>query len=520
MKELQLPNREGKIEKEVLSINDSLVIIGANGTGKSRLGHYIAANHLNTERISAQRVLMLDPNPPFRSYTDALQHLNSGNVDVTMLQNDYTNLLSVLFAKTTLRDSKFVELYKTHTSDKKLEISESIIEQLIRIWNTIFPHRKINFNDNTINAIDQEGKTYVANQLSDGERVAIYLIAKCMLAPEKAFIVIDEPELHLHKALMTRLWNEVEKERNDCLFIYITHELDFAASRVNATKIWLREYSLETNVGNIWRWDIVPDAEGFPENLLLEIIGSRKPILFVEGIKGSYDHAIYQYCYPNYTVIPREGAKNVITSTIAIRNNQALHTIHAYGLVDRDYRSDAEIETLKKNGIKFIEVAEVENLLLIPKILKLIAKHIVFDEEDIYKKVSDFILNSLENNLEKEISFTTSLEINFKLNALNTKQQGLENIKKATTDLVASIDFDEIYDRHATLYRNIVETKNYDSALKHYTRKGLLSEVSNFFGLRYEAYSSLILRLLKTDKSQEIISALREYLPSEMNLET
>src|SRR5688500_17911129 len=38
-------------------------------------------------------------------------------------------------------------------------------------------------------------------------------------------------ELHLHRALQAPLWDEIEAERADCLFVYLTHDLDFAASR-------------------------------------------------------------------------------------------------------------------------------------------------------------------------------------------------------------------------------------------------------------------------------------------------
>ena len=40
--------------------------------------------------------------------------------------------------------------------------------------------------------------------------------------------------------------------------------------------------------------------EEIPENLVLEIIGSRSQLLFVEGEKGSYDYEIYQYVFPKF----------------------------------------------------------------------------------------------------------------------------------------------------------------------------------------------------------------------------
>lgn len=90
-------------------------------------------------------------------------------------------------------------------------------------------------------------------------------------------MIIDEPELHLHKALMVRLWNRLEEERTDCTFIYITHDLDFAVSKIASKTIWIKSYQ-----NNNWNWELLEPNGVIPENLYLEVLGSRKPILFVE----------------------------------------------------------------------------------------------------------------------------------------------------------------------------------------------------------------------------------------------
>ena len=74
---------------------------------------------------------------------------------------------------------------------------------------------------------------YNAAEMSDGERVIFYLIGECLAAPDDAVIVIDEPEMHLHKSIQSDLWDAIEAERPDCLFVYLTHDVDFAASRAS-----------------------------------------------------------------------------------------------------------------------------------------------------------------------------------------------------------------------------------------------------------------------------------------------
>lgn len=68
------------------------------------------------------------------------------------------------------------------------------------------------------------------------------MIGQCLISPENTVIVIDEPEIHLHKSIMYKLWDKIEEFCPTKTFIYITHDLDFAASRKEATKIWIKSY--------------------------------------------------------------------------------------------------------------------------------------------------------------------------------------------------------------------------------------------------------------------------------------
>ena len=116
---------------------------------------------------------------------------------------------------------------------------------------------------------------------------------------QKTVFFVDEPELHLHRAIQARLWDAVEAARPDCTIVYITHDLGFAASRNGATKVWLREYTNDKR-----DWEEVPESDAFPESLLLEVMGSRRPVLFVEGDHSSLDYFIYGKVFPEHTVVP------------------------------------------------------------------------------------------------------------------------------------------------------------------------------------------------------------------------
>ncbi|WP_302233705.1 AAA family ATPase [uncultured Adlercreutzia sp.] len=106
--------------------------------------------------------------------------------------------------------------------------------------------------------------------MSDGERSVLYLAAQVLCVPENKTLIIDEPEVHLHPSLMGRLWRALESARPDCLFVFITHDVQFAALHKDSPRIWVKSFD-----GANWDWDFIPNSD-LPEQLLLELLGNRK----------------------------------------------------------------------------------------------------------------------------------------------------------------------------------------------------------------------------------------------------
>ena len=126
----------------------------------------------------------------------------------------------------------------------------------------------------------------------------LFLASQVLCVPQNKTLIIDEPELHLHRTIMYHLWSELEKVRPDCLFIYITHDLDFVSSHIVSDIYWVKSYDGNGN----WQIEKI-ESDDVPADLQAEILGSRKPILFVEGEKNSFDTQLYSAIYPNYYVI-------------------------------------------------------------------------------------------------------------------------------------------------------------------------------------------------------------------------
>lgn len=537
-KQLILPPRNGQAQNETLVCSEPVVIIGANGSGKSKLGFWIEQNHPNPEkvhRISAQRALDFPEYIQLKSHEQAKDEFLFGVSDknysptqaktnfrwqignrpplsVTHMLNDYEKVLSVLFAKKAQRDSQLanrVREMERENKNERPEMPDSADEILLRIWNDLLPHRQLVIEDGKITASISSGNTYQGREMSDGERVALYLMAQCLCVPPDSIVIIDEPEIHLHKSLMSKLWSKIEEAQPNCLFIYITHDIDFAASRVGSRKIWLKSYD-----GSRWIWDEVPEAEDLPESVLLEILGSRKEVLFIEGEKGSLDYKIYQAVYPEFLIIPRGGCEKVIESTKSMRDNPALHHVNVSGIIDKDYRFREEINALRASGIFSLDVAEVENILCVPELIQLVATHQTLNPEQIYQQVSDLVIDTVSEHLEDQVSKRSASEIEFKLNKFNARAKGETALDRALTSLVDSIDVNKIYNDNLALYQNIITTKDYKGVLRLYNNKGLSKLISRLFGFNPGGYRNYIVRLLSTQHKDAIVSALKNYTPT------
>ena len=173
--------------------------------------------------------------------------------------------------------------------------------------------------------------------MSDGERLIFYLIGSVLVVPKDTIIIIDEPENHLHKSIIKKLWDMLEAYRNDCVFIYMTHDIDFAISRTECECIWIKEYC-----GNdIWEYDKIESIDSIPKEIYLDILGSRRDVIFVEGKSDSYDVKVYEKIFNDYTVKPIESCSKIIEVTKAFNEQEEFHNIKAYGIIDRDRRSES-----------------------------------------------------------------------------------------------------------------------------------------------------------------------------------
>lgn len=520
-----------RLFKSIGYADRNTVIVGANGSGKTTLANKLK-KVLNIEDgivIPAQKLLVIptfsniptlkSERDPFTEYQkkifDDKQTYSSDKQDdfpYTLAKEsslEYRRVLALLIAERNAKRNEFLDS-KAEGSVFHREEIRSTIDVVMEIWNDLIPHRKMSLDAdcNLMISYEKDGgaKTYEAYRMSDGERIILYLVGRVLQAPKNGLIIVDEPEIFLHRTVVDKLWDRLEAERRDCTFIYMTHDLQFATSRVGV-KSWIKSY--EYPLG--WDIQIICDNE-IPEQLLMELLGSCKQILFCEGTSTtSLDKKIFDVLFPNYIIYPLESCKDVINYTKAynaIPNTNA----KAYGLVDSDFRSTKEINDLKANNIFSYHVAEVENVFLVESFLKAFQNHHHFcgDVEEIKKG----IVSMLERDKEAQCANYVSARIDYyyRMNHMakgNTKDEVAKKVREFNSD----IKIEEWYDKRMNELELYIQKKNYAKVIAVYNNKGLHAVVEKEFRLR--DFHTYALNYLKV-APEEVLNGLRQLFPEEL----
>lgn len=539
---IKIPNIDDK--ESFIEDRQSIVLLGANGAGKTRIGKtrmsvWIDENNpeLNIHRISAQKSLNM---PEYVSPTelkkaedkflygttdddrDWLKRYGKkssrwGNEPEIHMLDDYRPLMELLMTENFEKSIEYREKHKD--GDQEFD-NETKLEKIKKIWEKVITHRKLKICAGKIEVESIEGisETYNGNLMSDGERAIFHFIAEVVSAEENSLIIIDEPENHLHNSILERLWNEIESARQDCVYLYITHNLDFARTRNNTQIVWIK------NMIDKQKWDYaLLDSNEFSDDLLLEILGNRQGVLFVEGTQDkSIDRKLYSRLFPKYSIMPLEGCASVIQATKAYNKLPMLHYKTIKGIVDRDRRTEEEIGSLLKEKIYVPLVSEIENLFLIPKVIELVAKkQNIENVDDLLEQTKAKTIEFLQEHLEEQsLLFAKKRCQNTINNICNQPTSTIEEYKASLDGVVDIVNPQEEYNKVREELQKIIDDKDYLAALKVINNKGLLpsTNLPNVFGWKKQYYIEYVIRLLesKDSASEELCDIFREYVPVEI----
>ena len=216
---------------------------------------------------------------------------------------------------------------------------------------------------------------YSAAEMSDGERNALLLAAEVLTVQADTLILIDEPEQHLHRSIVSPLLSDLFSKRSDCMFVVATHELTLPPDNPASKILLVRSCTYKGGTAVGWDVDLVNSPLDIDEDLKTDVLGARRTVVFVEGERSSLDTPLYSLLFPCVSVIPRGTRKSVEDAVKSIRASNALHWVNAYGIVDSDGRNaDKDVIELREAGIYPIEVYSVESIYFDQKLREEVAK--------------------------------------------------------------------------------------------------------------------------------------------------
>lgn len=513
-----------------LDAGSSVMFVGANGSGKTRLAAHIERTAgEKAHRIAAHRSLNLNPKVAKVTESEALKGLRYGatgnNLSIrhrelnrwgqnaaTNLLNDFNYLMQALFAEQT---NTALETHKKSRKGVHEEAKFTKFEKLQEIWEILLPHRKLNITGDNIQVYSAGTSPYDANEMSDGERSIFYLIGQTLVAAPNSLLIVDEPELHVHRSIIGSLWDELEAARDDCGFIFITHDIEFASSR-DAEKFSIKSYSSPP----AWEMEKVPSETGFGEELTTLILGSRNPILFVEGDASSLDVSLYRHCIPNRTIIPTGSCEQVIASVVSLRNHSQLTRAACTGLIDADDRTQDDIDHLGSLGVYVLPVSEIENILMLPTVSKQIAICNGYTEQEANTKVAR--LNSeilqfvhADNKIEEVVLRYCRRRIDRTLKRVDlSASMNVNELETEFAEKTASLDIAGIASSFEDKLRSALNTGNVPDVLALYDNKALLSLAASILAeRRLGAFKQWIGRLLRNRENSNLINAVTQVLP-------
>ena len=250
--------------------------------------------------------------------------------------------------------------------------------------------------------------------------------------------------------------------------------------------------------------------------MLFEIIGTRQKIVFVEGEKDSCDYPLYQEIYRDkgYHVIPCGGCQEVVRLVKAKKIYQKLNSIEVYGIVDRDFRTEQEIKELKKDGVFCLDVAEVENLFLVPELLDIMEKILVCPDGTA-QGAKQFIKDLYSRNIDNQVSLALAQEMKHQLSLfeLGEKRQTPQEIKAKIDATFSEEKIAKFLGEKEAIFTS---ASDIPAILRVFNFKDMSKKIGSKFGLSDRGeYPQKILRVLRQNHPEHdsILDAIKRYTP-------
>lgn len=519
----KLAEIEIQTQSELLKIDlktgTPIFILGRNGTGKSALVNRISA------QLSGKAVYMPGSRPSYfdgeslsmtpasrREFTKNLKYYDSQldtrwKSDIGTSRNEKA-IHDLLAAETQYKidaanQIKFegadsLAIARLQADNSPLDIVNSLLAQ------ANLPVQ-LEVSNAELKAKQASSLYYSYARMSDGERSALVFAAEVVAAEPGMIFLIDEPELHLHPSIVISLVKALILARPDCGFVICTHQLELPTDIQGGNLILVRGSSWSDDNITAWDIDVIDNTEQIPEWLWVDLVGSRRKILFIEGNnKTSLDQPLYSLLFEKISVRPRGSCKEVIKAVEGLRAVKKTHRAEAFGLIDNDGMSDELIRKFESNGIYPLPIFSVESLIYSEEAQEAIAiqqaEALGIPYQEMLEAAKIDAIRSLNRHDVKEYLASRLAERQIRdqlLSAIPTRQQLID---QTTNDLKVTID--SPYPGELVRLAGLIDSSSLHEIISRYPVRetGVLNAVAK--GLRFNSrddYERAVLQRIGAD---------------------
>ena len=380
-----IPQTSGPALPISLEAGDRLFMVGANGTGKSALIQHLVSLHSNKtiKRISAHRQTWfnsgsIDLTPQGRRAFDEQDLQHEVRTESRWKDHNAHQKQSAVFFDLVAKDnaearslrSRLRQVDPRNPGRDLRDVIEAarrsvpLFEQLNELLalGTLTVSLENSDGEEILARHDNNGPSFSIAQMSDGERNAALIAATVLTVEPGTTLLIDEPELHLHRAIIEPFLSALFEQRTDCAFVVSTHEIALPMAHPSARVLLVRSCEWKGNTAKAWDVAVLDPTEDLPEELKRAILGARRRILFVEGTSSSLDLPLYNELFPGLSVVPKGSCVDVERAVDGLRSSHNLHHVEAFGLIDRDDKSDDDVRRLAGKHVFALSAYSVEAL--------------------------------------------------------------------------------------------------------------------------------------------------------------